>query len=141
MKKQILIIGATILTGLTQAQDIDVNNVPSVILNEFNSKFPKASDVEWEIQGTQYNVEFEMSFHTDYEAWFDSKGNLLVYNEEISYIDLPESVKRTLNNQFYDYKIDDIKKIIENNKTTYSVELEKGKLDKNLLFSEDGKLI
>lgn len=128
-------------TGTIFAQDMLESQVPSVIVNSFKKEFPKASDVEWERQGDQYNVDFEIGWFTDYEAWFTASGKLIRYTEDISEGDLPKTVKHAIKNQYKGYRIEDAKKIIENGVETYSVEIEKGNDERDLVFSTNGKLI
>lgn len=141
MKTIKLFMLALFATGCIYAQDIEANQVPSVIINNFKKEFPKASDIEWERQGNQYSVEFEIGFYTDYEAWFNTSGDLIRYAEEISRTDLPQEIKDVINNQYQGYKIDDAIKFIENKIETYSVEIERDHEERNLLFSKNGKLI
>ena len=47
-------------TGTIFAQDIPKSQVPSVIVNNFKKEFPKANDIEWEMQGDLYNVDFKI---------------------------------------------------------------------------------
>lgn len=123
------------------AQDILESQVPSVILNNFKKDFPKAKDVEWDRQGDQYNVDFEIGWVTDYEAWYSSSGKLNKYTKEISEKDLPKAVKNLIKNQYKGYHIDDVKKITENGLETYDVEIKKGNDELELILSGKGKLI
>ncbi len=132
---------AILLTGVASAQDVPQSQVPSVVVNSFKKEFPKASDVEWEKQNDQYNVEFEIGFFTDYKAWFDPTGKMIKYTEEIWNSKLPETIKNTIKTQYKGYRIDEAKKITENMVVTYSVEIEKGNDELKLVFSNDGKLI
>ena len=134
---------AAILVGTASvfAQDVPQNEVPSAILNTFNNAFPKASDVEWERMGEQYNVDFEIGFFNDYEAWFDASGKMIKYSEDISKSDIPQAVKESIKNQFDGYQIDDANKITENKVETFLIEIEKGNDEKKLLFSKEGKLV
>lgn len=135
-----LMVGFFLGTGIIFAQDIPESQVPSVIVNKFKAEFPKAKDVEWELKGEEYNVEFEIGWFSDYEAWFSTSGQLLRYKQEISRRDLPIAIKDAIKNQYSGYHIDDVEKIVENGKEIYKVEIEKGNDDRNLLFSADGKL-
>lgn len=75
MKKKILIIAAVIgITFTSQAQDILQSQIPSVIQNQFNSQFPKATAVEWEMDGSYYSVEFELTWNIDHEVWYNTEG-------------------------------------------------------------------
>ncbi|MEO2072691.1 MAG: hypothetical protein ABGW99_15265 [Zunongwangia sp.] len=59
-------------------------DVPSVVLNAFQSNYPKASDVEWEMLGDDYQVDFEIE-RVDYEAIFSAEGDMLKYKRDIIY--------------------------------------------------------
>jgi hypothetical protein len=143
MKVKVIQLLALIFMGTSFvfAQDVPESEVPSVIVNSFKKEFPKARDVEWELKGDQYNVEFEIGFFSDYEAWFDSSGKLLKYTEEISKSDLPEAVKETIKSQFAGYRIDDAEKIVENGVETYEVEIEKKDDERKLVFTKDGTIL
>lgn len=142
MKKKTIQLLVIILmaTGTIIAQDIRQSDVPSVVVNNFKKEFPKAKDVEWEMKGDVYNVEFEIGIFTDYEAWFDTSGNLIKYTQEIPNRELPKAIKDAVKKQFDGYRVDDVKKQVENNIETYLVEIEKKKEELNLVFSKDGKL-
>ncbi|SMO87745.1 Putative beta-lactamase-inhibitor-like, PepSY-like [Saccharicrinis carchari] len=141
MKSIKLLAIAFLFAGIAAAQDVHQNQVPSVVVNSFKKEFPKASDVEWDRQGDQYNVEFEIGFFDDYEAWFSATGKLIRYTQDISSSKLPKAVKEAIKNQYKGYRIDDAEKITENKAVSYSVEIEKGNDELELVFSADGKLI
>lgn len=143
MKKKAVQLMAIFLlgAGTILAQDIQVSEVPSVIANNFKKEFPKANDIEWEIKGEVYNVEFEIGRSMDYEAWYNASGKLVRYTQEISDKDLPKAITRAIKKQFKGYRVDDAKKIVENEVETYKVEIEKGKEEHDLMFSKNGKLI
>ena len=142
MKKTMKLLAILFLgTGTIFAQEIPESQVPSVIVNNFKKEFPKASDVEWERQGDQYNVEFEIGWFTDYEAWFTETGKIIRFTEDISERDLPEAIKNAIKTQYKGYRIDDVEKITENGVETYKVEIEKGDDERNLVFSTNGELI
>ncbi len=133
----LLILG----TGTIFAQDIPKSQVPSVIINNFKKEFTKANDVEWERQGDLYNVDFEIGWFTDYEAWYNASGKLVKHTQEISKSDLPKAVINAIKTQYKEYSIDDVKKIIEDGVETYKVELEKWDEDFDVIYSKNGNLI
>lgn len=133
----LLLLGA----GTIFAQDIPKSQVPSVIVNNFKKEFPKANDVEWEMEGNLYNVDFEIGWFTDYEAWYNVSGKLVKQTQEISKSDIPKAVANTIKTQYAGYRIDDAKKIIENGVETYKIELENWDEDFDVLISKNGKLI
>lgn len=139
--KTLSFIAALFMGTALFAQDIPESQVPSVVLNTFKQQFPKASDVEWEKKGDHYNVDFEIGFFTDYEAWFDATGNMLKYETEISESDLPKAVKQAISSQYPDFRIDDADKIVQDGNETFLVEIEKGNVEKHLTFSANGSVV
>lgn len=126
--------------GTIFAQDIPESQVPSVIVNNFKKEFPKANDAEWERKGDQYNVDFELGWLTDYEAWYSASGKQIRYTMEVSYGDLPKAVTKAIKSQYAGYRVDDAKKIVEKEKVTYKVDIENGNHELELVYSKDGKL-
>ena len=111
-------------------------DVPSVVLNAFQANYPKASDVEWEMFGDDYEVEFDIET-VDYEAIFSAEGDMLKYKYEVLSSELPEAVSKKVAENYADYQIDDTDILVINNELYYQVELD-GKPDKHLVFNEDG---
>ncbi|WP_047245511.1 PepSY-like domain-containing protein [Maribacter thermophilus] len=135
MKKQVLFIGILIATVFSsQAQDLVQNQVPSVILNKFHEQFAKATDIEWEMDGLLYNVEFEIGWNTDHEIWYDTEGNIIKHKEDISRSELPEAVRNVIKTNFKGYTIDDLERITDNGKVCYKMEL-------NSLVKEDWDVV
>lgn len=143
MKKRAVQLLAVILmaSGTLVAQDIRQSEVPSIVVNNFKKEFPKAKDVEWELKGEVYNVEFEIGFFSDFEAWFDTSGKLIKYEQEIPNRKIPKAIIEAVKNQFEGYRIDDAKMLVENNITTYLLEIERKDDELNVAFTKEGKLI
>lgn len=137
------LIGLLLLASIGAfAKDIPEHLVPSVVVNSFKQTFPKASHVEWELKkGGIYEVEFDLNFYDEYEALYTPEGKLLRYEVEIHKKDLPEAIVQRLQQDFLDYHIDDVEKIVENEIETYRVEIEKGKEERHLHFSSEGEIL
>jgi hypothetical protein len=129
----------TSFTFLSNAQDIPQSKVPSVVVNKFQQTFPKATDVEWEMAGENYKVEFEKPLEVDHEAWFDKTGKLIRHKEEISKSKLPASILTKLKTDYNTYRVEDVKKITEGSKITYTVELESSGSEWKITYSNEGK--
>ncbi len=144
MKKTFL-IGAFALSFIASSafgQDIPQSQVPSLIVNSFQQTFSKAFDVEWELKGDLYKVEFETGLlGTDHDAWYDKTGKLVRHKEEISKSDLPQKILAKINSDFSGYRIDDVKKITEGSKVTYSLELKTFTEEWKVAFDENGNLL
>ncbi|GAA5025118.1 hypothetical protein GCM10011506_09380 [Marivirga lumbricoides] len=143
MKKQILIFAVILFMGSTlQAQDIPQSQVPSIIVNEFTSRFPKATDVEWEMDGNFYNVEFEIGWNTDHEVWYNAEGKMVKHKEDISKSELPKAVSDRIETDFKGYSIDDLERITDNGKVVYKMELNAlTQTDWDIVIDSEGKVL
>ncbi|MBD3903512.1 PepSY-like domain-containing protein [Chryseobacterium sp. Ch-15] len=143
MKNLILTISILGLSLTTiSAQDIHQNEVPSVILNSFQKSFPKASDIDWEIKGNLYEVEFETGFlGDDHKVLYSRDGKLVRHEEEISKSNLPKTVLVSIKKSFPGYRTDDIKKITEGGKVIYKIELKNYSQEWKVIFDTQGRIL
>lgn len=124
-------------SSTVSAQDIPQSQVPSVVVNAFQSKFPNADDVDWEKEGKLFKVDFEIGSR-DHDLWIDNSGNIKKHKEELNKSDLPAAVAEKIKNEFKEYSIDDVDKIEADGKVSYLVELDGKDGDRDVSFSEDG---
>lgn len=143
MKKQILILGVTIaIASIVRAQDIPQSQVPSVIVNEFNKQFPKATDVEWEMVDNFYNVDFEIGWNTDHEVWYNTEGKIVKHKEDISKSELPKAVNDRIRADFSSHSINDLERISDNGQIIYKMELNAlTKPDWEIVIDSEGKIL
>ena len=125
MKKQLIIFSAALgMATVTHAQELSVNQVPSIILNEFNKEFPNARDVEWEMDRSLYQVEFETGWGRDQELWYDSAAVLIRQEEELKASEIPELIRESIKNGYEGYSIEEVTRITEGKIQVYHLELE-----------------
>ncbi|WP_192347546.1 PepSY-like domain-containing protein [Algoriphagus sp. Y33] len=143
MKKHITIIATALILISTAAfaQEIHQSQVPSVVVNSFKKEFPKATDIEWELDGDNYTVEFEIGWGTEHEIRYDEAGKILKHVEEIAKGDLPKAIISKIASDFSELKIDEVKKITEGNEVNYSVELENFSEEWKVIFSGKGEVL
>lgn len=140
--KKLCVVIAGLLFGivLAHAQDIPQAQVPSVVLNAFKKEFPKASDIEWELKGDVYQVEFEIGF-TDHELTLDNTGKILKHKQDIKQTDLPKAVTEVLAKDFAGYRMSDISKTTEGTTVTYKLDLKKGQEEWEIIVDGNGKVL
>lgn len=144
MKKYISMSILALFIGVTSmfAQDIPQSQVPSLVLNSFQQKYPKAYDVEWELKGDLYKVEFEKSLlGDDVEVWFDKSGKVVRSKEEISKSELPKAILDKIDAEFKASIIKDVEKFIDNNTVSYKVEVKTIREEWDILFDEKGNIL
>ena len=124
------------------AQDISQSQVPAVVVNSFQQKFPKAKKVDWELKGNVYEAEFETGlFGTDQEAWFQHNGKLLRYKTDINKRELPKNVVDRVKRDFPGDRIDDAKKITAEQKVSYAFEVKSQKEEWKLVVDSQGNVL
>ena len=136
-------MGAFALLGVAtvSAQDMDPNDVPADLKTAFERSNPEATDVEWEMEGDSYKVEFEID-REDREIWYAADGKTAKTEREITEKDLPQTIKSVIADRYAGYKVDSIEMTEEGGSATYEVELEKGWDDeKQVVFDADGKVL
>lgn len=126
----------------TFGQDIPQSQVPSLVVNSFQQTFARAFDVEWEMDGDLYKVEFEAGLPAmEHEVWYDKTGKSVRHDEEISGSDLPQKILTKVSTDFSGCRIDDAKKITEGTKSVYMMELKSMTEEWNVVFDAEGNLL
>jgi hypothetical protein len=139
MKKYVLLFIHLVFGSIAVfAQDIAASQVPSVVINQFNTDFPKAKDVEWEQKSNGYKVDFERGWNKDFKVWYAADGKQLKSVEDLTKNELPKSILTAINKDYKNYHIDDAEKITEDKKVSYKVELEYKNDEKIIYFNEQG---
>ncbi|WP_418359287.1 PepSY-like domain-containing protein [Sphingobacterium detergens] len=124
------------------AQDIPQSQVPAVVVNSFQQKFPKAKGVDWELKAGLYEAEFETGlFGTDHEVWIQSNGKIVRHKEELAKNDLPKAVIAKVKKDFPGYRIEDVKKITEEQKITYAFEVKSRADEWKLVVDTQGDIL
>ncbi|MEJ6978982.1 hypothetical protein WG906_00880 [Pedobacter sp. P351] len=139
MKNFTLLIVFTGIIMISCSGNIPARDVPSIVLNTFKTKFPKAADVEWKNSEALYTAEFEIG-NIDHAVQLNSKGNIVIYKKEIGKSELPGGIKALLSNKFKTYFTDEIEAVQREGLAYYQIELESnGKPEKKLVLSADGR--
>ena len=144
MKKKLLLEVFTLVlfSSVAFGQDIMQNQVPSVVVNSFQQAFPKAFDVEWEMDGSNFKVEFEKGLvRMDHSTWYDKTGKLIRHREEISKGDLPKKVLSRIKTDFKNFRIEDVKKNTEGNNVNYTLELDAMNEEWKVTFDMEGNVL
>jgi uncharacterized membrane protein YkoI len=142
MKKVSFVIAAVSIAFCSCAQNINPSQAPAVVINAFQQQYPKATDVEWEKKGANYEVEFEVGVaDKDHTMLIDPAGKIISHKQDIYKSELPTAVLNALSQQFSDYKTDDVEKIETGGVITYKMEVKKKPEEWKVVFAEDGKVL
>lgn len=156
----ILFTGAFVLiTSCNDNNDLHSNqapeNIPEEVILEFNTKYPNATNVTWSTKDAYAVANFYLAstrsggHEPNNTAWFNMAGHWNMTETEISYQQLPETVRIAFEASPYaNWRMDDeIDKLqrSDNNETLYVIEVsQKGgnvetKVD--LYYTEEGILV
>lgn len=132
---------------IVMACDMYDDGVPSKTLrNQFRTTYPEARDVEWDREGLNWSVSYEIGQYPDvveYETLYDKNGKWLMTKKELRMSDVPENIKSALSaSEYGSYQLDDNE--VEYYQTEkgnfYRFDLEKNGKDVDVDITEDGKV-
>ncbi len=111
MKKIFAIIAVTAaLFTMASCEKYEDGRPPKQARNDFESMYPDAFDIEWEFEGTHWEVSFETGNRPngiEHEAIFDLDGNWVETVTEMLYNAIPQEIKDAFTANYVDARLDD----------------------------------
>ena len=146
MKK--IIIALAILAASMTALSCDRyedGRPPKVVREHFADMFPKAKDVEWEVEKGYWKVSFETGTgvsRVDSEAWYNETGEWVRTETDRFLSSLPEEIKAIISSSEYaSAMIDDVKYVQTPSEEYYQFELTVAGASIYLDVYNDGRII
>jgi hypothetical protein len=143
MKKQIVAILTVSLCVITVfGQKVSEKNVPANIKKEFQTKFPSATDVKWEMEDkTTYEVVFKL-YKEVLSANYSKEGKWLETEKEIKAAKLPKAVADAISKKYPTGKMSEIAEVesVEYGKV-YDVDLVYNKKKYTLILKTSGEIV
>ena len=140
MKRIIGLLIIVFFAGNIFAQNISQSDIPAVVLNSFQLKFPNAEDVRWKLEKGNYHIKFEVNDKFN-ELYLDYRGNVLKYHQDLWGSEVPESVLKTIKSKVKYFDLNDADLIKEGNEIYYEINFEIDGKDHDFWISEKGKLL
>jgi hypothetical protein len=149
MRISVVIIALMIGMPCLKAQSLKESQVPSEVKEAFRKQFPNVTDVEWEKEGEDYEVEYEVKRvnmdngkavkgTVEKSILFNAGGAILQTEEEIPVSGLPKAVSEYVAKNLHSKKIKEAAKITGADGTV-SYEAEVAKVD--YLFDANGNFL
>src|SRR5210317_976116 len=123
MKRIIGLLIIVYFAGNILAQNISQSDIPAVVLNSFQLKFPNAEDVRWKLEKGNYHIKFEVNDKFN-EVYLDYRGNVLKYHQDLWGSEVPESVLTTIKSRVKYFDLNDADLIKEGKETYYEINFE-----------------
>jgi uncharacterized membrane protein YkoI len=140
MKKIFLVFMLGSLMIHSQAQKVNQNNVPAIILNAFKLEFGNATDVDWRLEKGNYRVDFEIN-DRDNRLIIDNRGKIVKHQQDLWVSEIPLAVLETIRKKVPLFDLEDADKITENGKSTYEINFEIDNKDHDFWINERGNLL
>ncbi len=142
MKKIIVLLSACMLTSLMGfTQKVAPDKVPAPVKQAFAKKFPAATDVKYEMEKKDYEINFKDK-GVEMSANFDVTGKWLETETEIKESDLPKEVSASVAKSFNGFKISEIAITEAPGKgLVYEMDLKKDKEGFEVQFSPKGDIV
>ena len=142
MKKIIVLLSACLLISLMGfTQKITPDEVPAPVKQAFAKKFPGATDVKYELEKKDYEINFKDK-GVEMSANFDATGKWLETETEIKVSDLPKEVSASVAKNFAGFKISEVAKTETLDKgLIYEMDLKKDKEGFEVQFSMKGDIL
>ena len=135
--KLIVLVFLSITFG-SCASTIEQQEIPSVVINAVMTKYPDATDLEWEVKNGVYAAEFDLG-KEDYEVWVNPQGTILKVEQEIEHTEIPAAVIAKVKADFNGFKLDDAKRVEIAKNTYYEIELDGTLGDQKVVYSAKGE--
>lgn len=112
MKIGILILSILLFTLNIFAQDISQSNVPAVVLNSFQLKYPNAEYVSWKLEGANYKINYKINSKV-HELIITIKGKILSHSQDLYISEIPKAVLEAIGTKvpFFDLHDSDLYEI------------------------------
>ncbi len=120
----------------------DKTNVPASVHDTFAAMFPRATDVDWEIERGYFVAEF-YDAGSDTEAWFDASGKWYLTQIESYFLALPTAVRSAFAaGEYGSWQVDDADRLEHCDLgTLYVLDIERGARELTLCYDAEGNLL
>lgn len=120
--------------------DLSVDDLPSQVVDDFDTRHANSTGVQWEREGNFYEAEFTEN-GVEKEIVYDLDGNWVQTECEISTDDIPEAAVAYINENYAGASIDEAETIMRAEGDFVEVEIDDNGTERELLFDEDGNFV
>lgn len=140
MKQLIVLITILLFTGNAFAEKISQDNIPAVVLNAFQLKYPNAEDVSWKLDAGKYYVHFRVKSKEN-KLVMDYKGTTLRHSQDLYISEVPMAVQETILTKLPYFDVHDADRYEIGDSVTYEVRFRMDGKNHFFWINEDGQLL
>jgi len=139
--KKIVVLICLLTSLLGYSQKITPEKVPGIVKQAFAKKFPSTTDVKYEMEKKDYEINFKVN-GVEMSANFDATGKWLETETEIKESDLSKEISSSVVKNFAGFKISEVAKVETPNKgLIFEMDLKKDKEGYEVQFSPNGDVL
>jgi hypothetical protein len=113
---------------------------PAAVAEAFAAARPNATDVEWSMEGEQYEASFTDA-GTDMSTLYDADGTAGAVETKIETSALPAPVSAALARDYADAEVLGAERIVNAGTTTYEAEVRRAGRTEDVVFNADGTVV
>ena len=136
----LLLAAFTVFTSCGTDEGISINEIPTDVVDDFDSRHANSSGIKWEKEGNYYEAEFTEN-GVEKEIVYDLDGNWVQTECEISLDDVPQAANDYIAANYPEAKIEEAESINRAEGDFVEVEIQDGKNERELLFDTSGNFI
>lgn len=140
MKNLFILISSILVSFSLYASDLTPDQVPSDVQNTITKNYKNIRDLSWEKDGRNYQAEFKVDLK-EYEVIMNEKGKILAVYQDISINELPDKVRKTIQSNYSNYKIEDVENLKVKSIDYYKIELESSDGEMKIFINSKGEIV
>ncbi|MEQ9425544.1 MAG: PepSY-like domain-containing protein [Cyclobacteriaceae bacterium] len=133
-------LAALILASCSNDEGINIDQIPTEVISDFEGRHPGNSGITWEREGNYYEAEF-FENGLEKEIVYDLDGNWIQSECEMSMDDVPAAAIAYIEVNYPGASLDKAEAITRPDGDYVEVEITDGKKEYELLFDLDGNFI
>lgn len=123
-----------------QNASINNNGIPENVLKTFNQNYPEAKNVEWEMEGNNYEAVYTEN-NLERSIVYNKEGVIILTESQINTTELSENIKNYINENYPASEIEKAEKEDSNEGVFYEVELVNDNDEVELVFDSNGNFL
>ena len=137
-----LVLGGTGFCGLQAQQVVRKTAVPLPVVEEFEYRFANAENIVWLKQGDDYyGARFQVLGH-DAEAIYTPTGDWIQTEQDIAYLEMPDSARSYCRGHYPDYQAQKVQKVsTRRHGILYEITVQGGMKLVKMTFDMHGRLV
>jgi uncharacterized membrane protein YkoI len=140
MRRFIGFIVSILFVGTMYGQSIHQSNVPAVVLNSFQLKFPNAEDSKWKLDKGNYYVSCKVNNKSN-KITLNDRGKVLKHSQDLYVSEIPPAVLATIGSRVKYYDVHDADRMEENGDITYEIKFKIDGKDYFFQIKDKGELL